>query len=99
MKAATPLDRHSEGGAARYRPVPGTMAPTEESSLGLLVVRRRALEAHAPCFSGGQRCAAVKRVLGLPAHVRIPAIVAMGRGAEEGFPHHRHPLERIARAA
>lgn len=42
---------------------------------------------------------AVKRVLGLPAHVRIPAIVAMGRGAEEGFPHHRHPLERIARAA
>lgn len=42
---------------------------------------------------------AVKRVLGLPAHVRIPAIVATGRGAEEGFPHHRHALERIARAA
>jgi nitroreductase len=42
---------------------------------------------------------AVKRVLGLPAHVRIPAIVAIGRGAEEGFPHHRHPVERIARAA
>lgn len=41
----------------------------------------------------------VKRVLGLPAHVRIPAIVAIGRGAEEGFPHHRHSLERIARAA
>lgn len=42
---------------------------------------------------------AVKRVLGLPAHVRIPAMVAIGRGAEEGFPHHRHPVERIARAA
>jgi len=42
---------------------------------------------------------AVKRLLGLPAHVRIPAIVAIGRGAEEGFPHHRHSLERIARAA
>jgi nitroreductase len=42
---------------------------------------------------------AVKRLLGLPAHVRIPALVAIGRGTEEGFAHHRHPLERIARAA
>lgn len=41
----------------------------------------------------------VKRVLGLPGHVRIPALVAIGRGAEEGFPHHRHALERIVRAA
>lgn len=43
--------------------------------------------------------AAVKELLGLPAHVRIPALVAIGRGAEEGFPHHRHPVARIARAA
>jgi nitroreductase len=42
---------------------------------------------------------AVKRLLGLPAHVRIPALVAIGHGAEEGFPHHRHSLERIARVA
>jgi nitroreductase len=42
---------------------------------------------------------AVKRLLGLPAHVRIPALVAIGRGTEEGFPHHRRPLERIVRAA
>jgi nitroreductase len=42
---------------------------------------------------------AVKRILGLPAHVRIPAMVAIGRGAEEGFAHHRHPVQRIARAA
>ena len=42
---------------------------------------------------------AVKALLGLPEHVRIPAIVAIGRGAEEGFPHHRHPVERIANAA
>jgi hypothetical protein len=41
----------------------------------------------------------LERVLGLPAHVRIPAIVAIGRGAEEGFPHHHHSLERISRAA
>lgn len=42
---------------------------------------------------------AVKRLLGLPAHVRVPALIAIGRGAEEGFPHHRHTLDRIARAA
>ncbi len=42
---------------------------------------------------------AVKKLLGLPSHVRIPAIVAIGKGAEEGFPHHRHPLSRIARFA
>lgn len=42
---------------------------------------------------------AVKRVLGLPAHVRVPALVAIGRGAESGFDHHRHALDRIVRAA
>ena len=41
----------------------------------------------------------VKALLGLPAHVRIPALVAIGRGAEEGHVHHRHPLERIVRVA
>ena len=43
--------------------------------------------------------AAVKALLGLAEHVRIPALVAIGRGAEEGFPQHRHALERIVRAA
>ena len=41
----------------------------------------------------------VKSLLGLPAHVRVPAIVAIGRGAEEGFAHHRHGLDRIVRTA
>jgi nitroreductase len=40
---------------------------------------------------------AVKRLLGLPAHVRLPALVAIGKGTESGFPHHRHPVERIVR--
>ena len=39
----------------------------------------------------------VKELLSLPADARIPALVAIGKGAEEGFPHHRHPLERITR--
>ena len=37
----------------------------------------------------------VKQALGLPAHVAIPAMIAIGRGDEEGFTHHRPPLERI----
>jgi nitroreductase len=41
----------------------------------------------------------VRTLLGLPAHARVPALVAIGRGAEEGFAHHRHPLSRIVRAA
>jgi nitroreductase len=39
----------------------------------------------------------VKELLELPADSRIPAIVAIGIGAEAGFPHHRHSVERIAR--
>ena len=30
---------------------------------------------------------AVKALLGLPPHVRVPALVAIGKGAESGFPH------------
>lgn len=41
----------------------------------------------------------VKSALDLPAHVRIPALVAIGRGAEGGRPHHRQPLDRVLRFA
>ena len=47
----------------------------------------------------GFDAAKVKQLLGLPAHVRVPALVAIGRGVEEGFPHHRHELNRIVRTA
>lgn len=43
--------------------------------------------------------AAVKALLDLPENARIPALVAIGRGAEEGFPQHRLPLESIVRVA
>ena len=67
-------------------------------ALGYLLL---AAEAHGYQTSpmAGFDADAVKRVLGLPEHVRIPALVAIGRGTEEGFAHHRHPVERIARAA
>lgn len=39
----------------------------------------------------------VKALLNLPADARVPALVAIGLGAEDGFPHHRHAVERVAR--
>lgn len=39
----------------------------------------------------------VKTLLSLPANVRIPAIIALGKGTEDGFEHHRHPVNRISR--
>lgn len=67
-------------------------------ALGYLLL---AAEAHGYQTSPmlGFDAAAVKELLGLPGHARIPALVAIGRGAEAGFPQHRHPLERIVRAA
>ena len=67
-------------------------------ALGYLLL---AAEAHGYQTSpmAGFDAEAVKRLLDLPAHVQIPAIVAIGRGAEAGFPHHRHAMERIVRYA
>jgi len=40
---------------------------------------------------------AVKKLLNLPPNARIPALIAIGKGAEDGFPHFRHPVQRIVR--
>ena len=37
----------------------------------------------------------VKQILGIPAHATITALVALGRGADDGFRSHRHTVERI----
>lgn len=37
----------------------------------------------------------VKSILGLPAHARVPALVAVGYPAEEGFDSPRHAVERV----
>ncbi len=93
--------------AAHVRGIFGKQSPDDRESwaagqgyiaLGYLLL---AAEAHGYQTSPmtGFDAAQVREVLGLPAHVRVPALVAIGRGTEEGFTHHRHPLERIVRAA
>ena len=39
----------------------------------------------------------VKQILGLPQHVQFAGLLPLGKRAEEGFPHHRHSVERVAK--
>jgi nitroreductase len=64
-------------------------------ALGYLLLLARSMGYDSSAMAGFDP-ARVKALLGLPAHVTIPALVAIGRGAEEGFPHHRHPVDRVA---
>ncbi|MDF1501713.1 nitroreductase family protein [Roseisolibacter sp. H3M3-2] len=93
--------------AAHVRNLFGRQSPEQQETwaagqgyiaLGYLLL---AAEAHGYQTSPmtGFEPARVRTLLGLPEHVQIPALVAIGRGAEEGFAHHRHPLGRIVRAA
>lgn len=38
----------------------------------------------------------VKETLGIPAHATVTALVALGRGADDGFRSHRHSVDRVA---
>ncbi|WP_309569830.1 nitroreductase family protein [Deinococcus sp.] len=40
---------------------------------------------------------AVKELLGLPEHVQFAGLLPIGKRAEDGFPAHRHNLERITK--
>lgn len=64
-------------------------------ALGYLLLAAQSL-GYATSPMLGFDAAKVKEALGLPAHVAIPAIVAMGVAAEDGFAHHRHPVDRVA---
>lgn len=39
----------------------------------------------------------VREILGLPQHVQFAGMLPVGKRAEEGFPHHRHPVERLTK--
>ena len=39
--------------------------------------------------------AKVREVLELPEHVQFAGLLPLGKRAEEGFPHHRHSVERV----
>jgi nitroreductase len=67
-------------------------------ALGYLTIAAQSL-GYSTSVMGGFDPEAVKQLLGLPGHVAIPALVAMGVADEEGFPTHRQPLSRLMREA
>ena len=71
-------------------------ASTGNIALGYLLL---AVEAHGYQSSpmAGFDPEQVKQLLNLPANVRVPALIAIGKGTEEGFAHHRHSIDRISR--
>jgi nitroreductase len=64
-------------------------------ALGYLLLAAQSL-GYATSPMLGFNPAKVKEILDLPEHVAIPAMVALGEADEAGFPHHRHPVERVA---
>ncbi|SEJ25401.1 Nitroreductase [Deinococcus reticulitermitis] len=41
--------------------------------------------------------AKVREILDLPEHVQFAGLLPIGKRAEEGFPHHRHGVERLTK--
>ena len=39
----------------------------------------------------------VKELLGLPEHIQFAGLLPIGKRAEEGFPHHRHNIDRVTK--
>ena len=101
-----PADRRERAAAAIARNFAGQNEDEREAwgatqgyiALGFLLLAAESLGYQTSAMMGFAP-SEVKAVLGLPAHVRVVALVALGRGVERGLPHHRHPLDRILRFA
>jgi nitroreductase len=59
----------------------------------LLIARSEGLDT-SPML--GFKADEVKALLDIPAHATITALVALGRGADDGFRSHRHSVDRVA---
>jgi nitroreductase len=102
MHPGIPADKRAAG-AASFRESWAAKSDAEREqwgavlgyiALGVLLLAASSL-GYATSPMLGFDPAKVKEVLGLPAHVTVPALVSIGRGDEDGFSHHRHSLERI----
>lgn len=65
-------------------------------ALGYLLLAARSLGYDTSPMTGFSP-QAVRQSLNLPEHVEISALVALGKGAEKGRPHHRHSVARMTR--
>lgn len=65
-------------------------------ALGYLLLAAQGM-GYATSAMGGFEPEKVKALFGLPENVRVVALVAIGRAAEKGLPHHRHGVEKLAK--
>lgn len=65
-------------------------------ALGQLVLFVRGLGYDSVTMAGFNE-EAVKATLELPESARVTSVIALGKRLQDGFSHHRHPLERISR--
>ena len=102
MHPDMPADKREEGVASFRATFAGQSAEEREAwgnaqsniALGYLLLLAETM-GYATSPMLGFEPDKVKTLLGLPAHVRIPALVAIGYGADEGFRPHRLPAESL----
>ena len=64
-------------------------------ALGFLLIAAEGLGyATVPMLGFDQ--AKVREIIAVPEHVKFAAMVPLGHKGREGYPHHRHPVEKIA---
>lgn len=95
------LDRYVNGTRARM----GGMPPEARAkwatgqafiSVGYLSLAAQSL-GYATSIMGGFDPTKVKSILEIPEHIEVTALVTLGKATEEGFSHHRHPVDSITR--
>ena len=106
VHASTPADQRAASAAKLgevYGPQPEAAREAWAYAQGHIALGYLLLAAEAHGYQtspmAGFDEAAVKALLGLPPASRVVALVAVGRGTEEGREHHRHALDRVVRYA
>jgi nitroreductase len=95
------LDRYVNGTRNRMSGMPPEARAKWAAGQAFIAVGYLSLAAqslgYATSIMGGFDPAKVKEMLDIPGHAEVAALIALGRATEEGFPHHRHPVESITR--
>jgi nitroreductase len=95
------LDRYINGTRTRMSGMPVEARAKWAAGQAFIAVGYLSLAAeslgYATSIMGGFDPAKVKEILEIPTHAEIAALVTLGRATEDGFSHHRHPVESITR--
>lgn len=95
------LDRYINGTRARMSKMPTEARAKWAAGQAFIAVAYLSLAAqslgYATSIMGGFDPARVKAILEIPDRAEIASLITLGRATEDGFEHHRHPIEAITR--